>query len=92
MAYVFSIFVDLYVDKNLPQDMYGYWHLSDDLMFFGKYGNFTAQTILNATNLAKYTFTVKSPVSSFTGIWAPKFQQVSPFDDGSIIVSKYSSK
>jgi hypothetical protein len=81
--------INFYLDKKLPQDLYGYWHLSDDLMFFGKYGNFSATTILNATKLAKYSFNVKSPVPSFTGKWAPKFIQLSPTDDGSIIVRKY---
>ncbi len=57
-------------------------------MFYGKYRNFSATTILNSTKLAKYSFNVKSPVPSLTGKWAPKFLELSPIDDGSIIVSK----
>ena len=53
--------------------MFGYWHLSDDFMFFGKYGHFTATTTALTQNLAKYTFVSKSPVPSLTGKWAPKF-------------------
>ncbi len=57
----------------LPDDMYGYWHFSDDIMFFGKYGNFSVTTGPDPAKLAKYKFTVKSPVPSFTGKWAPIF-------------------
>jgi hypothetical protein len=53
--------------------MFGYWHLSDDFMFFGKYGHFTATTTASAQNIAKYKFVSKSPVPSLTGKWAPKF-------------------
>jgi hypothetical protein len=62
--------------------------MSDDFMFFGKYGNFRAITVPDALQLSKYSFTVKSPVPSFTGKWAPKFIELSPTDDGSIIVSR----
>ena len=65
--------------------MYGYWHLSDDFMFFGKYGNFSAITTPDAVQLSKYSFTVLSPVQSFTGKWAAQFNGNA---DGSIVVSK----
>jgi hypothetical protein len=53
--------------------MFGYWHLSDDFMFFGKYGHFTATTTTLTQNIAKYKFVSMSPVPSMTGKWAPKF-------------------
>ena len=55
-------------------------------MFFGKYGNFSAMTIPDAMQLSKYSFTVLSPVPSFTGKWAPQFNGNA---DGSIVVSNY---
>ena len=57
-------------------------------MFFGKYGNFSAITIPDAMQLSKYSFTVISPVPSFTGKWAPQFNQN---DDGNIVVSKHQT-
>jgi len=42
-------------------------------MFFGKYGNFSATSGPDPTKIIKYKFIAKSPVPSFTGKWAPKF-------------------
>jgi len=42
-------------------------------MFFGKYGNFSVSIEPTPAKLARYKFTVKSPVPSFTGKWAPIF-------------------
>jgi hypothetical protein len=53
-------------------------------MFFGNYGNFSAITVPDALQLRKYSFTVLSPVPSFTGKWAPQFNGN---NDGSIVVS-----
>ncbi len=53
--------------------MFGYWHLSDDFMFFGKYGHFTATTTALTQNIAKYKFISMSPVPSLTGTPPPPF-------------------
>ena len=61
------------VDYDLPQDMYGYWYLSDDYMFFGKYGNFSATTSPGPVKLSNFFFGHLSPIPSFTGKFAAKF-------------------
>jgi hypothetical protein len=42
-------------------------------MFFGKYGNFTSTTGPDPVKISKYAFPVMSPIASFTGKFAPKF-------------------
>ncbi len=42
-------------------------------MFFSKLGNFISTTIPNSVKIGKYSFTVLSPLPSFTGKWAPQF-------------------
>ena len=37
-----SIFFINCTDKTLPEDLFGYWILNDDLLFLGSYRNFTA--------------------------------------------------
>jgi len=66
--------------------LFAYWHFSDDIIFFGKYGNFSATTGPDPAKLVKYKFTVKSPVPSFTGKWAPIFDGTV---DTSIMVGPY---
>ncbi len=57
----------------MPEDLFGYWHLSDDLILFGKYGTFKEATKPDPANLDKYTFIPNSPVPSFTGKWGLQF-------------------
>jgi hypothetical protein len=63
----------IFLDKNLPQDLLGYWHLSDDLTLFGKYGSFKFATNPDPTKLFKYSFIPNSPVQSFTGKYGLQF-------------------
>ena len=59
--------------QDHPEDMYGYWYLSDDYMFFGTYGNFSSATGPDPVKISKYSFVAKSPIPSLTGKFAPKF-------------------
>ena len=57
-------------DKTQPTDLFGYWLLNDDLMYFGNYGNF----VTNPYSLTgKFTYQTLSPVASLTGKYAVKF-------------------
>ncbi len=60
-------------DNNYPSDLFGYWHLSDDLMVFGKFRTFTPNAGPDPLKIAKYSFIPNNPVPSFTGRWGIKF-------------------
>jgi len=42
-------------------------------MLFAKYRNFSATTSPDPEAIRKYSFIAQSPVPSFTGKWAPRF-------------------
>jgi len=63
----------LFLDKALPDDLFGYWHLSDDLILYGQYRTFKPASSPDPTKLANYGFIANSPVPSFTGKFGLKF-------------------
>ena len=67
-SYFFSSF--LFADKTFPIDLYGYWLLNDDQMFFGKYGNFVTNP---SSRTGNFNYQTLSPAPSLTGKYAVKF-------------------
>jgi hypothetical protein len=45
--------------ETFPPDLFGYWTLNDDLMFFGSYGNFNTLSVVDASRLNAYKFLTK---------------------------------
>ncbi len=68
-----SVFLTYNKVKTLPLDLFGYFHLSDDLAMFGQSGTFRAASNPDPLRLSKYDFILNSPVPSFTGKWGLKF-------------------
>jgi len=62
-----------FLDKTLPDDLFGYWHFSDDFMLYGQYRTFKPASGPNPTKLIYYDFIANSPVPSFTGKFGLKF-------------------
>ncbi len=67
----------IFLDKALPNDLFGYWHLSDDLMLYGQYRTFKPASSPDPTKLTNYGFIANSPVPSFTGKFGLKFDGTS---------------
>ena len=70
----------------MPQDLFGYWYLGDDLTLFGKYGSFSAASKPDPAKLVKYSFIPNSPVPSFTGKYG---LQLDGTIDTSLLVINY---
>ncbi len=48
----------LFIDENFPTDLFGYWSLTDDLMFFGNQRNFTVLSSFSEQS-SQYMFLTK---------------------------------